>query len=197
MSWNSKRLTFDIKYDVLKCNEVMHCIHTVIENQRSRQFSEESSFDYFFRLTDVELQEVKESLNHTMYQNRVFRDVWDKCDFSQPLEQFPSCVSFVFGLKGKNGLGYVFKTFPHSSLLSSLERIETSIRQSPSAPEILLSHLSVSKLMVFNGSHRHEYLVFERLHQISLDAAKQCLIELLKGAKNAIDNLHLFDVLPI
>ena len=108
VSRNSKRLTFDIKYDVLKCNEVMHCIHTVIENQRSRQFSEESSFDYFFRLTDVELQEVKESLNHTMYQNRVFRDVWDKCNFSQPLEQFPSCVSFVFGLEGKNGLGYVF-----------------------------------------------------------------------------------------
>ena len=25
VSWNSKHLTFDIKYDVLKCNKVMHC----------------------------------------------------------------------------------------------------------------------------------------------------------------------------
>ena len=59
VSWNSKHLTFDIKYDVLKCNKVMHCNTHSYRKSTYHQFSEEGNFDYFFGLTDEELVKVK------------------------------------------------------------------------------------------------------------------------------------------
>ncbi|KAL5484400.1 hypothetical protein EMCRGX_G020893, partial [Ephydatia muelleri] len=124
---------------------------------------------------------------------------WDKrygqvlndCNFDKPLEQFHSCFSFVFGLKGKEGLGYIFKTFPRDGLERSLEITETKLRRC----KYSLSLLSLDKLLLHEviGFKDHRYFVYERLHQISPDAAKQCLVELLEGVKTAIDNLHSYN----
>ena len=182
VGWNSMYLKFDIKYDVLNCDQVMESIHLAIENQRGRQLDSKGNFDYFFRLTSEELEEVKDAIS------KVSDALLKTCDFTQPLQQFPSCVSFVFGLSS----GYIFKAFPRSTVEREVEVMEKSIRQlqllEPS--KMLLSLLSFQTLIVTVDT---QYFVFERLHQISRDVAKQCLKQVLTGAKEAIDNLHSFE----
>ena len=190
VTWNSEHLAFYVKYDVLKCNEVMSSINLVIQKQKNRNLSN-GQFSYFFKLTDEELEVVKGSICSSLNYEDSFGHVLRDCDFEKPLEQFHSCFSFVFGLKGKEGLGYIFKTFPRDTLRTSLEDTETKLRQC----KYSLSLLSLDKVLLHEviGFKDHRYFVYERLHQISPDAAKQCLVELLEGVKSAIDNLHSYN----
>ena len=190
VTWNSEHLAFHVKYDVLKCNEVMSSINSVIQKQKNRTLSN-GQFSYFFKLTDEELEVVKGSICSSLNYEDSFGHVLRDCDFEKSLEQFRSCFSFVFGLKGKEGLGYIFKTFPRDTLRTSLENTETKLRRC----RYSLSLLSLDKVLLHEviGFKDHRYFVYERLHQISPDAAKQCLVELLEGVKTAIDNLHSYN----
>ncbi|KAL5484394.1 hypothetical protein EMCRGX_G020886 [Ephydatia muelleri] len=190
VTWNSEHLAFHVKYDVLKCNEVMSSINSVIQKQKNRTLSN-GQFSYFFKLTDEELEVVKGSICSSLNYEDSFGHVLRDCDFEKSLEQFRSCFSFVFGLKGKEGLGYIFKTFPRDTLRTSLENTETKLRRC----KYSLSLLSLDKVLLHEviGFKDHRYFVYERLHQISPDAAKQCLVELLEGVKTAIDNLHSYN----
>ena len=192
VTWNSEHLAFDVKYDVLKCNEVMSSINSVIQSQKQKNLNlSNGQFSYFFKLTDEELEVVKGSICSSLNYEDFFGHVLRDCDFEKPLEQFHSCFSFVFGLKGKEGLGYIFKTFPRDALRTSLEDTETRLRRC----KYSLSLLSLDKVLLHDviGFKHHRYFVYERLHQISPDAAKQCLVELLEGVKSAIDNLHSYN----
>ena len=192
VTWNSEHLAFDVRYDVLKCNEVMSSINSVIQNQKQKNRNlSNGQFSYFFKLTDEELEIVKGSIRSSLKQDKRYGQVLNDCNFDKPLEQFHSCFSFVFGLKGKEGLGYIFKTFPRDGLERSLEITETKLRRC----KYSLSLLSLDKLLLHEviGFKDHRYFVYERLHQISPDAAKQCLVELLEGVKSAIDNLHSYN----
>ena len=189
VTWNSEHLAFDVKYDVLKCNEVMSSISLVIQKQKNRSLSN-GQFSHFFKLTDKELEVVKGSIHSSLKRDKRYGQVLNNCDFDKPLEQFHSSFSFVFGLKGKEGLGYVFKTFPRGTLRTSLEDTEDKLRRYPEPLFSQLGLLDKPLLHEVIGFKDHRYFVYERLHQISSDAAKQCLVQLLEGVKSAIDNLH-------
>ena len=192
VTWNSEHLAFDVKYDVLKCNEVMSSIYLVIQNQNKKNRSlSNDQFSHFFKLTDEELEVVKGSIHSSLKLDIRYGQILNNCNFDKPLEQFHSCFSFVFGLKGKEGLGYVFKTFPSHSLGVPLEIIEDILRKYPVLSQLGL--LDKPLLHEVIGFKHHRYFVYERLHQISPDAAKQCLVQLLEGVKSAIDNLHSCD----
>ena len=194
VTWNSEHLAFDVKYDVLKCNEVMSSINSVIQSQKQKNRNvSNGQFSYFFKLTDEELEVVKGSICSSLKRDKRYGQVLNDCDFDKPLEQFHSCFSFVFGLKGQKGLGYIFKTFPLDTLRTSLEDTEDTLREYQVLSQLGL--LDKPLLHRVNGfkHHRHRYFVYERLHQISPDAAKQCLVELLEGVKSAIDNLHSYN----
>ena len=190
VTWNSEHLAFDVKYDVLKCNEVMSSINSVIQSQKQKNLNLSiGQFSYFFKLTDEELEVVKGSICSSLKLDKRYGQVLNDCNFDKPLEQFHSCFSFVFGLKGKEGLGYIFKTFPRDTLRTSLEDTEDILRREYQ----VLSQLGLLDKPLLHdviGFKHHRYFVYERLHQISPDAAKQCLVELLEGVKTAIDNLH-------
>ena len=189
VTWNSEHLAFDVKYDVLKCNEVMSSINSVIQSQKQKNLNlSNGQFSYFFKLTDEELEVVKGSICSSLKLDKRYGQVLNDCNFDKPLEQFHSCFSFVFGLKGKEGLGYIFKTFPRDGLERSLEITEDTLRRYQVLSQLGL--LDKPLLHRVNGFKHHRYFVYERLHQISPDAAKQCLVELLEGVKTAIDNLH-------
>ena len=191
VTWNSEHLAFDVKYDVLKCNEVMSSIHLVIQNQKQKNRSlSNGRFSHFFKLTDEELEVVKGSIHSSLKRDKRYAQVLNNCNFDKPLEQFHSSFSFVFGLKGKEGLGYVFKTFPSHSLGVPLEITEDKLRRYPEPLFSQLGLLDKPLLHEVIGFKDHRYFVYERLHQISPDAAKQCLVQLLEGVKSAIDNLH-------
>ena len=187
VTWNSEHLAFDVKYDVLKCNEVMSSISLVIQKQKNRSLSN-GQFSHFFKLTDEELEVVKGSIHSSLKRDKRYGQVLNNCNFDKPLEQFHSSFSFVFGLKGKEGLGYVFKTFPQAGLERPLEIIEDILREYPVLSQLgLLDKPLLHRVIGFKD---HRYFVYERLHQISSDAAKQCLVQLLEGVKSAIANLH-------
>ena len=192
VTWNSEHLAFDVKYDVLKCNEVMSSINSVIQSQKQKILNlSNGQFSYFFKLTDEELEVVKGSICSSLKLDKRYGQVLNDCNFDEPLEQFHSCFSFVFGLKGKEGLGYIFKTFPRDGLERSLEITEDILRRYQ-----VLSQLGLLDKPLLHdgiGFKHHRYFVYERLHQISPDAAKQCLVELLEGVKTAIDNLHSYN----
>ena len=189
VTWNSEHLAFDVKYDVLKCNEVMSSINSVIQSQKQKNRNlSNGQFSYFFKLTDEELEVVKGSICSSLKLDKRYGQVLNDCNFDKPLEQFYSCFSFVFGLKGKEGLGYIFKTFPRDTLRTSLEDTEDILRRYQVLSQLGL--LDKPLLHDVIGFKHHRYFVYERLHQISPDAAKQCLVELLEGVKTAIDNLH-------
>ena len=189
VTWNSEHLAFDVKYDVLKCNEVMSSINSVIQNQKQKNLNlSNGQFSYFFKLTDEELEVVKGSICSSLKLDKRYGQVLNDCNFDKPLEQFHSCFSFVFGLKGKEGLGYIFKTFPRDTLRTSLEDTEDILRRYQVLSQLGL--LDKPLLHEVIGFKHHRYFVYERLHQVSPDAAKQCLVELLEGVKTAIDNLH-------
>ena len=189
VTWNSEHLAFDVKYDVLKCNEVMSSINSVIQSQKQKNLNlSNGQFSYFFKLTDEELEVVKGSICSSLKRDKRYCQVLNDCNFDKPLEQFHSCFSFVFGLKGKEGLGYIFKTFPRDTLRTSLEDTEDILRRYQVLSQLgLLDNRLLHEVI---GFKHHRYFVYERLHQISPDAAKQCLVELLEGVKTAIDNLH-------
>ena len=189
VTWNSEHLAFDVKYDVLKCNEVMSSINSVIQSQKQKNLNlSNGQFSYFFKLTDEELEVVKGSICSSLKLDKRYGQVLNDCNFDKPLEQFHSCFSFVFGLKGKEGLGYIFKTFPRDGLERSLEITEDILRRYQVLSQLgLLDNRLLHEVI---GFKHHRYFVYERLHQISPDAAKQCLVELLEGVKTAIDNLH-------
>ena len=189
VTWNSEHLAFDVKYDVLKCNEVMSSINSVIQSQKQKNLNlSNGQFSYFFKLTDEELEVVKGSICSSLKLDKRYGQVLNDCNFDKPLEQFHSCFSFVFGLKGKEGLGYIFKTFPRDGLERSLEITEDILRRYQVLSQLGL--LDKPLLHEVIGFKHHRYFVYERLHQISPDAAKQCLVKLLEGVKTAIDNLH-------
>ena len=189
VTWNSEHLAFDVKYDVLKCNEVMSSINSVIQSQKQKNRNlSNGQFSYFFKLTDEELEVVKGSICSSLKLDKRYGQVLNDCNFDKPLEQFYSCFSFVFGLKGKEGLGYIFKTLPRDTLRTSLEDTEDILRRYQVLSQLGL--LDKPLLHDVIGFKHHRYFVYERLHQISPDAAKQCLVELLEGVKTAIDNLH-------
>ena len=189
VTWNSEHLAFDVKYDVLKCNEVMSSINSVIQSQKQKNLNlSNGQFSYFFKLTDEELEVVKGSIRSSLKRDKRYGQVLNDCNFDKPLEQFHSCFSFVFGLEGKEGLGYIFKTFPRDTLRTSLEDTEDILREYQVLSQLgLLDNRLLHEVI---GFKHHRYFVYERLHQISPDAAKQCLVELLEGVKTAIDNLH-------
>ena len=189
VTWNSEHLAFDVKYDVLKCNEVMSSINSVIQSHKQKNLNlSNGEFSYFFKLTDEELEVVKGSICSSLKLDKRYGQVLNDCNFDKPLEQFHSCFSFVFGLKGKEGLGYIFKTFPRDTLRTSLEDTEDILRRYQVLSQLgLLDNRLLHEVI---GFKHHRYFVYERLHQISPDAAKQCLVELLEGVKTAIDNLH-------
>eukprot|EP00731_Ephydatia_muelleri_P024573 Em0016g844a len=142
VTWNSEHLAFDVKYDVLKCNEVMSSINSVIQSQKQKNLNlSNGQFSYFFKLTDEELEVVKGSIRSSLKRDKRYGQVLNDCNFDKTLEQFHSCFSFVFGLEGL---------------------------------------LDKPLLHRVNGFKYHRYFVYERLHQISPDAAKQCLVELLE-----------------
>eukprot|EP00731_Ephydatia_muelleri_P024576 Em0016g847a len=48
VTWNSEHLAFDVKYDVLKCNEVMSSINSVIQSQKQKNLNlSNGQFSYF------------------------------------------------------------------------------------------------------------------------------------------------------
>ena len=108
----------------------MSSINSVIQSQKQKNLNlSNGQFSYFFKLTDEELEVVKGSICSSLKLDKRYCQVLNDCNFDKPLEQFHSCFSFVFGLKGKEGLGYIFKTFPRDTLRTSLEDTEDILRR--------------------------------------------------------------------
>jgi hypothetical protein len=180
VKWNSSILKFDINYKVLECKKVMESIYSRIKHWRDCLLHSEGKFGYFFKLTDTELVAARYTLYSSMVENA--SELQYMCDFSSELKQFQICESFVFGLKSTNGvLGYIFKALSHGAYVHRFNCMEKRIRRKlhGSSSKALFSLLSFDKLCIVSDEETLEYCVFERLHQISRDVAKQCLWQLL------------------